>query len=165
MRRRKRRLHCCTEHRSRRGAEHTGHDVMATTTTAIMATAALDIVLLPERLHCLHCWRCLPVQPAAQRTYFDLLRSRTFIHTYALLALLCALICREVAFQAATSLKTKNPRIPRGSLAGMPGLEPRMAEPESAVLPITPHPNLAWRSNSKELFVVPPTGFEPVLAP
>ena len=45
----------------------------------------------------------------------------------------------------------------------MPGLEPRMAEPESAVLPITPHPNLAWRSNSKELFVVPPTGFEPVV--
>lgn len=39
--------------------------------------------------------------------------------------------------------KNKNPRIPRGSLAGVPGLEPRMAEPESAVLPITPHPNLA----------------------
>ena len=54
---------------------------------------------------------------------------------------------------------------PRGLLAGVPGLEPRMAEPESAVLPITPHPNLAWRSNSEELFVVPPTGFEPVLAP
>ena len=37
----------------------------------------------------------------------------------------------------------------RGSLAGMPGLEPRMAEPESAVLPITPHPNLAGVATSK----------------
>ena len=45
--------------------------------------------------------------------------------------------------------KTKNPRICEGSLAGMPGLEPRMAEPESAVLPITPHPNLAGVATSK----------------
>lgn len=48
-----------------------------------------------------------------------------------------------------TGAKNKNPRICEGSLAGMPGLEPRMAEPESAVLPITPHPNLAGVATSK----------------
>ena len=75
---------------------------------------------------------------------------------------------RPLPSNLTTEIQTKTKKTlanPRGSLAGMPGLEPRMAEPESAVLPITPHPNLAWRSNSKELFVVPPTGFEPVLAP
>ena len=45
--------------------------------------------------------------------------------------------------------KNKKPSHLRGSLAGMPGLEPRMAEPESAVLPITPHPNLAGVATSK----------------
>ena len=60
--------------------------------------------------------------------------------------------------------KTKNPRICEGSLAGMPGLEPRMAEPESAVLPITPHPNLAGVATSKSCPSYP-RRFEPVLAP
>ena len=46
-------------------------------------------------------------------------------------------------------VRKQKPRICEGSLAGMPGLEPRMAEPESAVLPITPHPNLAGVATSK----------------
>ena len=29
-------------------------------------------------------------------------------------------------------------------LAGVPGLEPRQAEPESAGLPITPYPTIEW---------------------
>ena len=38
----------------------------------------------------------------------------------------------------------KTPTISEGSfsLAGMPGLEPETDEPESSVLPITPHPNM-----------------------
>lgn len=30
--------------------------------------------------------------------------------------------------------------------AGIPGLEPRMTEPETVVLPITPYPNVTWSS-------------------
>ena len=30
--------------------------------------------------------------------------------------------------------------------AGIPGLEPRMTEPETVVLPITPYPNVTWYS-------------------
>ena len=36
--------------------------------------------------------------------------------------------------------------IPRVSLAGVPGLEPRTTEPESAVLPITPYPKGSRRN-------------------
>jgi hypothetical protein len=36
-------------------------------------------------------------------------------------------------------------------LAGVPGLEPRLTEPESAGLPITPYPNIALL-NSFHLF-------------
>lgn len=45
-------------------------------------------------------------------------------------------------------------------MAGVPGLEPRMDEPESPVLPITPYPN-----EYEIIRFVPPTGFEPVLPP
>ena len=43
---------------------------------------------------------------------------------------------KRPGFRAACSDKT--------SLAGVPGLEPRTTEPESAVLPITPYPNGVW---------------------
>src|SRR5690349_7895167 len=39
-------------------------------------------------------------------------------------------------------------------MAGVPGLEPRMAEPESAVLPITPYPTdhrNGWSEHSRAL--------------
>ena len=60
----------------------------------------------------------------------------------------------------------------RVSFAGVPGLEPRMDEPESPVLPITPHPNGMFqrftvapscKGNAEAL--VPPSGFEPLFAP
>src|SRR5690606_18945611 len=41
-------------------------------------------------------------------------------------------------------------RIRRGTLAGVPGLEPRTKVPETSVLPITPYPNGSDRNRHRE---------------
>src|SRR6266540_2554274 len=46
-------------------------------------------------------------------------------------------------------------RRPRASVAGVPGLEPRLTEPESVGLPITPYPTGAPRCADVELYPSP----------
>ena len=41
--------------------------------------------------------------------------------------------------------------IPKKILAGMPGLEPETDDPESSVLPITPHPSVIYLIDSRSI--------------
>ena len=48
-----------------------------------------------------------------------------------------------------------------GYCAGVPGLEPRLTEPESAGLPITPYPNYNRGKNTPKIKALSPLKFEP----
>ena len=47
--------------------------------------------------------------------------------------------------------------------AGVPGLEPRLTEPESAGLPITPYPKIGSAKNTAPIRALAPLQYEPAM--
>jgi hypothetical protein len=49
------------------------------------------------------------------------------------------------------------------AFAGVPGLEPRLTEPESAGLPITPYPKIGSAKNTAPIRALAPLQYEPAM--